>query len=157
MNAERIERFWAKVEKHDHDCPCCGGCWFWTAAKDGMGYGLFGTRPGRCERAHRVAWLIAYGAHPGSQCVLHRCDIPGCVRPDHLFLGTRDDNMRDRQAKGRQARGERTGRARLTEALVREARNLRAAGAPLAELAARYGVDSSTISAVCLKRTWRHV
>jgi HNH endonuclease len=151
MRPERVRRFWAKVEKQHN------GCWIWTAAKDGMGYGLFGTRPGRCERAHRIAWLLAYGSRPGALCVLHRCDNPACVRPDHLFLGTREDNMRDRQKKGRQARGARAGRAKLTTELVLQIRGLRAAGAEAKDLATRFGVDASTISAICLRRSWRHV
>lgn len=157
MNPERKDRFWQKVEKHDDDCSCCDGCWHWTASKDGMGYGLFGTRPSRAERAHRVAWLIGTGESAGALCVLHRCDNPACVRLDHLFLGTRDDNMRDRQAKRRQARGEQSGRARLSAAQVLEARSLRAAGAQVKDIAAKFEVAPETMSAAIRGRSWSHL
>jgi len=83
------ERFWAKVEKTDD-------CWLWTGATFGDGYG-------NCSRlrAHRVSWELANGPVPGGLCVLHHCDRPLCVRPRHLFLGTRKDNSDDKIAKGR--------------------------------------------------------
>ncbi len=149
MKQEQIAAFWAKVEKSD-------GCWLWTASKDGAGYGLFGRIDGKVHRSHRVSWALEHGEFP-SLCVLHRCDNPSCVRPDHLFLGTRDDNMRDRQEKGRQARGESNGRARLTAAAVVEARTLRRAGTKLRVLAERYGVPESTIAHACSGRSWRHL
>lgn len=85
-------RFWSKVHITD-------GCWLWTGALRN-GYGRFGSRP--FKYAHRVSWELANGP-TGDLKVLHRCDNPRCVRPDHLFLGTQLDNMRDRSAKGRTA------------------------------------------------------
>lgn len=150
MNIERIERFWAKVDK-------TGDCWLWTASTDGMGYGLFGTGPSRSERAHRVSYRLAFGEIAPDLCVLHRCDNPSCVRPEHLFLGTRADNMRDRQQKGRQAHGERHSRAKLTETAVREIRELRARGEQLRAIAEKFSIAPETVSAIAHRRTWRHV
>lgn len=77
-------------------------CWEWTAGADQNGYGHFNMSPQRRrERAHRVAWELAHGPIPGGMMVCHHCDNPSCVRVSHLFLGTHEDNMRDRQAKGR--------------------------------------------------------
>ena len=91
-----VERFWEKVVK----TPTC---WLWTAAAQG-GYGVIGDphRKGRVLRAHRVSWELHDGPIPSGMDVLHRCDTPACVRPDHLFLGTAADNIADMFAKGRQ-------------------------------------------------------
>ena len=88
------ERFWSKVERSE-------GCWVWTRATFPTGYGKFRSWGGRTEYAHRVAWVLAHGAIPKNGYVLHRCDNPPCVRPDHLFLGTAEDNMHDMIVKGR--------------------------------------------------------
>lgn len=89
------ERFWRKVHKTD-------GCWEWTGSRDRKGYGKIakGGAPTIPLLAHRVSWAIHHG-DPGDLCVLHRCDNPPCVRPDHLFLGTIADNNRDMTQKGR--------------------------------------------------------
>lgn len=87
------ERFWSKVEKAE-------GCWLWTAYRDDDGYGSI--RVGRkAELAHRVAWWLTNGPIPPGLHVLHRCDRPECVNPDHLFLGTQLDNVVDMYRKGR--------------------------------------------------------
>jgi HNH endonuclease len=102
MNAAALAslrvRFWRHVNKD-------GECWTWTAAKWGSGgYGMV-TLGGRIRvLAHRAAWMLTHGPIPMEMCVLHRCDTPTCVRPEHLFLGTRADNMRDMAEKGRAAR-----------------------------------------------------
>lgn len=90
------ERFWSKVEKTD-------GCWLWTACVDQAGYGKFGEggQGGRTLRAPRVSYEWAYGPIPDGLYVLHRCDTPACVRPDHLFLGNAKDNALDVAKKGR--------------------------------------------------------
>lgn len=98
---DRAERFWNKVCRTSR-------CWLWTAAKLNGGYGAFQDE-GRTLRAHRVSWELAYGSIPCGIQVLHHCDNPACVRPDHLFLGTGKDNMKDRDTKGRQACGDRHG------------------------------------------------
>lgn len=80
------------------------GCWLVTLAEQRGGYAHFAV-DGRYTSAHRASWLLHGGANPEGLDVLHRCDTPSCVNPDHLWLGSHADNMRDRQAKGR-ARGD---------------------------------------------------
>lgn len=94
--ANRLDRFWSKVNQH---AP--GGCWEWTAGLNDSGYGMFPLWPRPAERAHRFSWHQHRGAIPDALCVLHRCDNRKCVNPDHLFLGTRGDNIRDCFGKGR--------------------------------------------------------
>jgi hypothetical protein len=79
------------------------GCWEWQGAHDGDGYGLIKI-DGKLRRATRVAWETAYGPIPAGLSVLHSCDNPPCVRPDHLMLGTQRANIRDMLAKGRRPR-----------------------------------------------------
>src|SRR5690348_11464451 len=88
------ERFWEKVTRGD-------GCWLWTASQMGAGYGKFYYER-RWTGAHRVAWILTNGAVPPGRVVMHVCDNPLCVRPDHLTLGTQNDNVQDMCEKGRQ-------------------------------------------------------
>lgn len=88
------DRFWEKVAKGD-------GCWLWTASTRKNGYGWFGGLDISETFAHRCSWIYTFGAIPDGLCVLHRCDNPPCVRPDHLFLGTQYDNIKDMISKGR--------------------------------------------------------
>jgi hypothetical protein len=87
------ERFWRKVNKTET-------CWLWVGASDGGGYGMIGL-DGKMAKAHRLSWIMSNGPIPEGQWVLHHCDTPACVRPDHLFLGDRQANMDDMVAKGR--------------------------------------------------------
>lgn len=86
------QRFWTKVNK-------TAGCWLWTGSMV-QGYGQI-MRNRKPAKAHRVAWELTYGEIPADQFVLHRCDVPACVRPDHLFLGTQPENLADARQKGR--------------------------------------------------------
>ena len=86
------------------------GCWVWKLSKDHVGYGRLKVSLGSRDRfvftsAHRYAYQIWNGEIPGGMCVLHRCDNPPCCNPEHLFLGTHSDNMRDMHTKGRGPRG----------------------------------------------------
>lgn len=93
---EPEESFWARVQKTDK-------CWKWVGAKNHNGYGIVSKRSGNCL-AHRVSWSLLNGDIPEGQHVLHKCDVRDCVNPDHLFLGTQADNMRDMVQKGRSAK-----------------------------------------------------
>ena len=175
-----MERFWSKVAKGD-------GCWEWMAARDRKGYGMFQVGVGKTARAPRFAWELAHGPIPAGLHVLHRCDNPSCVRPDHLFLGTAADNNADKVAKGRQARGDRhpsrthrhrlprgdqhhlrlrpetvlrgeqNGNARLTSEQVRDILAMRASGKGQRAVAATFGVSKTTIRRIERGLTWRHV
>ena len=87
------ERFWSKVNK-------TGDCWLWTGVRVGIGYGQIYLN-GKKTPAHRVSWLLHHGIIPNGLLVLHKCDNPPCVNPNHLFTGTNSDNMKDAYIKGR--------------------------------------------------------
>lgn len=164
MNPDDIaqDRFWDKVDKSED-------CWIWIAGSYNQGgYGAFGVR-GRSQLAHRVSWVLTYGSIPIGALVLHHCDNPPCVRPDHLFLGTRAMNNRDRQAKGRSAIGDRHGfrvhpersakgmqnaRSKLTTIQVRTIRGLIDEGFSLSWIARGFRVSHSTIGAIRDGRSW---
>lgn len=166
-NTGPAERLWPFVDKNGPVHPVLGtACWPWTASVDRKGYGrinLDGTQTG----AHRVAWMLTNGAIPGGQWVLHKCDNPPCCNPAHLFLGDHAANMADMRAKGRSGavlrpesvlRGVKHPMARLNEQQVREIRAAYAAGGEtILTLAARYGVSNQLISAIVLRRVWKHV
>jgi hypothetical protein len=125
------------------------GCWEWTRARTKFGYGHL-VWNGRHLTAHRQAWEFAKGAIPAGMCVLHRCDNPACINPDHLWLGTKSDNTLDCSRKGRRyapkkeemRRGEAHGIAKLCEWEVLAAREWYGAGlATMPELARLHSDD----------------
>lgn len=91
-------RFWRFVRKG-------AGCWEWQGATNANGYGRFRIATDRMEWAHRAAYELTYGALLPGYCILHRCDNRRCVRPSHVFVGTKTHNAADRDAKGRTSRG----------------------------------------------------
>lgn len=142
-------RFWSKVEKNED------GCWEWTG-KHARGYAYISIA-NRWRRAHRVAYELVKGPIPEGAYICHTCDNPGCVRPDHLYAGTPADNMRDKQAKGRQTRGEDFPQAKLTDAKVIEMRReYSRKHTPRAVFARRYGVAEATIKSILCGKSWRH-
>jgi hypothetical protein len=129
-------RFDAKVNRTET-------CWLWTAQRVGtMGYGRIWLN-GRGVAAHRYSYERFVGPIPAGMQVLHKCDNPVCVRPDHLFLGTQLENMQDKIRKGRGAdrRGERAGTAKLSTASVARMRALRSEGWTTRRLAEEFGIS----------------
>jgi hypothetical protein len=146
------ERFWSKVDKS-------GDCWVWTGSRARgrwQGYGRINAGD-FVALAHRVSWEIANGPIPTGMLVLHRCDNPPCVRPEHLFLGTSHDNNLDMARKRRSTHGERNAGAKLTKAMVRAMRAEREAGESVSALAGKYGVSPDSASRILNRRTWKHV
>lgn len=145
------DRFWSKVEK-------TSGCWEWGACRDPRGYGRIGSlnNTHRSVLAHRVAYELSVGPIPDGLEVCHKCDNPPCCNPDHLFLGTQADNMRDMAEKGRQPRGEDSISSSLTWDQAREIRRRysKRRGTVVA-LAAEFGVHWVTISKIGLGKTYR--
>lgn len=144
------ERFWEKVHKSD-------GCWFWIAGRNKQGYGLFKPDSGNCQLAHRFSWELVNGKIPEGACLLHRCDCPPCVNPEHLFVGDRPQNTADMMNKGRFPVGERHWFSRLTDDDIREIRELRLSGISCREIGERFGVCQSNISAILRGERWAHV
>jgi hypothetical protein len=102
------KRFWSHVDKNGPvpaHRPELGHCWIWTASTNVHGYGQICPRsmPGKMVGTSRFSWEIHYGPISDGLWVLHHCDTPACIRPEHLFLGTQTDNMRDMISKGRAA------------------------------------------------------
>jgi hypothetical protein len=146
--AERIERSSIPVPM--------AGCVIWTGNVSDKGYGLIGIGARDTALVHRVAWEIANGPIPEGMCVCHRCDVPLCVNPNHLFLGSQQDNMTDKMLKGRHVtqQGEEHPSAKLTEEKVR---SIRGDDRSASAIAAEYGVSDSAVRHIKKGETWRHV
>lgn len=158
-----VDRFWEKVEREGPIMrPGLGRCWAWTGSVDGNGYGKLGrgARADGLVKATHVSWWVHFGAYPGVLDVCHTCDNPPCTRPDHLFLGTGTDNIRDAQRKGRlvgAGKGERNHHAILTEQDVRSIRGRHKDGESMSYLAAEYRVGYLVIWYAVRRKTWKHV
>lgn len=142
------ELFWSKVNKMDD-------CWLWTGAKNNYGYGMFAIQHKK-TLCHRHSWVLANGPIPAGLLVLHKCDTPLCLRPDHLFLGTDGDNARDMASKGRRAVGERCPRRKLSAAQAREILSLKGQISGCA-LAPKYGAHPGAIHAIWRGDAWAHL
>lgn len=131
------------------------GCWLWLGSA--TRYGRFWFNSKKPTSAHRAAWILFRGAIPDGLSVCHKCDMPPCANPDHLFLGTHRENMLDAGRKGRLSvqLGERHHHAKLSLDQVREIRALRGQFTAR-ELGVQFGVSACQISAVQTGRAWRH-
>lgn len=128
-----------------------GGCWLWTGCTYNHGYGSFLWR-GKMRAASRVSWEISHGEIPDGQQVLHRCDVPLCVNPEHLFLGTIRDNMQDMLRKRRNPI------PKLPDAHVREIRMLLEQGEMKQyEIAEAYNVGRCTVSKISMGKSYQWV
>lgn len=150
-----LERFWCKVDRS-------GGpdaCWNWTGSRIPKGYGNL-KWDGKNRRAHRVAWTIAFGSIPIGLHVLHNCDNPSCVNPRHLFLGTNQDNVDDRERKGRNnpPRRQKHWKHKLTNDQVADIRKRYSrygvGGESSLALARAFGVNPSTIQRIVRRENW---
>ena len=135
------------------------GCHIWMGAVNGNGYGQL-KDGGKFWQAHRYSWFINNGEIPEGMCVLHKCDIPLCVNPQHLFIGTQIENIRDRTRKGRSAREDRFGhknhQSKLTVDNVSQIKKLLRSGLTQGEIAAKYKVHQTTISRIKLNKAWTY-
>lgn len=150
------EKFWTFVQKTET-------CWLWIGTRNKKGYGIQSFSYASPQMAHRLSWKIHRGKITKGMGVLHRCDNPACVNPEHLFLGTNGTNNRDRHSKGRDAKGSRNGATKLTAEAVREIRRLTANGyghrkpVLVKDLGKKYGVSYQAIVRVVKNEVWTHV
>ena len=151
INAESGRTLEERLAYYSRDAE--GGCKVWTGYRNPKGYGTMSFIK-RCDYAHRWAYRSAHGAIPAGLCVCHRCDNPGCINPDHLFLGTKAENNADMQAKGRAAAGERNGLAKLTEA---EAKAILMDHRRHRVIADEYGVSDSLVCMIKRRKVWAHL
>lgn len=154
-----MENFWNKVNKTE-------GCWNWTGGTNGRGaggveYGLLKVPKTRKNiTAHRMSYILHNGQITSDQWVLHKCDNPLCVNPDHLFLGTPADNVADMDAKGRRKcnprKGEQNGRAVLDEDKVKLLRLLHGKFS-LTVLSKIFGIGKSQVHRIATGQQWAAV
>lgn len=162
-----IDDFWNFVDRSGDD----DACWLWQGGTGHYGYGRIRLK-GYSRLAHRAAWQITHGAIPAGLYVCHSCDVPACVNPNHLFLGTSAENTNDAARKGRMAkgarngkythpeatpRGEAHGRAILSAEQVTEIRARSSEGMSMLALARLYAISKRTIFDVVHRRTWVHI
>ena len=120
------------------------GCFIFTGATEKFGYGKMATRAGHIERTHRIAWMLEHGEIPNGMCVLHRCDVPSCCNINHLFLGNKDDNNKDKMKKLRASK-------KLTKDKIYEIRNDTRF---LKYISFDYGISESMVSMIKNNKVW---
>ncbi len=149
-----MNRFWSKVDKTDT-------CWLWNGATEKGGYGILHTRKAYGTgyvKVHRLSYEVHFGNIPKGLWVLHSCDNPPCVNPNHLSLGTHKDNMRQMSNRSRSVRGSASNFAKLDTGTVLEIRHRYSQGGILQkELAAEFGVSISCISNIVTNDTWGYL
>jgi predicted XRE-type DNA-binding protein len=148
---DRVD-FWDKVKKFPGD----KACWEWQSYCDKDGYGRV-TIDGKTQGAHRVSYDMANGDLDPNLVVLHRCDNPPCVRPEHLYQDTAQKNNLDKELKNRQVRGESNGTAKLNDQAIRDIKELWSQGMSQTDIAEIWQVSQPMISNIIRKKNWLHV
>jgi hypothetical protein len=149
------ERLLAGIRVCEHS-----GCWLWQRSVQRNGYGQIGSggKYGGMRNTHRVSWEVHRGEIPAGMQVLHRCDVKICVNPDHLFLGTQAENLRDMDAKGRRRQVNKRGEAHYATRLTADdVRAIRADTRTQAVIGAAYGIGQTAVSAIKRRVKWKSV
>lgn len=150
-----IKRFIKKIRKCEDD-----GCWEWTHGKIKTGYGVIRIN-NKNFGAHRISYLMHFGNFDNKLCVLHKCDNPSCVRPDHLYLGTQTDNMKDMDNKKRRKlnimKGEQNGRSKLLVIDVINIKKMLSNKISQREIAKKYNVSQVAVSLIKRNKNWKYV
>lgn len=146
------QAFWAHVEK----AAGPDGCWLWIGRKDTYGYGVFRALGERS--AHRVSFVLNKGPIPKGMCVCHECDNPPCIRPDHLFAGTRKQNQEDMKQKLRGTHGPKNRHVKLDASDVMRIRLLYSAGnVGMTALAQEFLVSVEQVRRIVDGERWAHL
>lgn len=141
------DRLMAKVRRY-------GGCWLWTGAKITSGYGVMVVNRQK-KYVHRLSYATFIG-DIGDKLVCHSCDVPACINPKHLWIGTDRDNSIDRDTKGRVAHGSRQWKSKLTEKSCADMRRMaRERGISTARLCSIFDVSERTVHRVLRCTTWK--
>lgn len=157
IHPKTIEQRWNdKVRKNS-----ATGCWVWTGQRNNRGYGMIYVK-GSLKLAHRVGWELKNGPIPKGKLGLHTCDNPGCVNPDHIYVGTHKENTQDMIRRGRSNYrgpiGERASRSKLKSKQVQKIRRLWKNGNhSFASLATKFPVSYQSIACIIRRKTWRHL
>jgi hypothetical protein len=140
LTEEQKARFWSRVHKGDE-------CWPWTGAKTPAGYGKMNVS---CRHfyAHRISYVLTFGDIPDNLFVCHTCDTPSCCNPSHLFAGTNQDNVTDRNAKGRTSRATGMKKRKLNPQQVIEIRKMALQGHTATSLGKTYQISRQAISRI---------
>lgn len=141
---KKPSRFWGHIKKSDD-------CWLWQGYKSRKGYGMMRYPKGRAT-THRISWFLYYGAITPKQFVCHHCDTPMCVRPEHLFLGSHQDNMDDMKEKNREPHV--IGNYKINYEIAEQIRNEQKRGLSNSQLRLKYKLCKSTISYIVNKKIW---
>ena len=153
FNEARIEKLRTKILP-----PNENGCHLWTGHKQDFGYGVVGFKS-KLFLAHRLFYELHYGSLADDICVLHKCDIPACVNPEHLFLGTRKDNALDRNKKERHVnnKGINHGKKIFNENDIRTIRKLFNDGLRECEIVKIFNGHRSAIHSILTGKNWSHI
>lgn len=158
MHRQKLRKsLWDRL--HEKLEPNSNGCWLWTASVKEYGYGIIGLgRRGQgTAKTHRVAWELYNGPIPEGLCILHKCDVPRCCNPDHLYAGTLKQNAQDTVNRGRNFRpnnrAERSSSSKLT---IDQVNDIRKKEMTQIKYAKKYNVSRSCVAEIWRGKNWKY-
>ena len=151
LSEKDIARFWSKVKISNPDE--CWECVEKVVDENVNGYGRIGIQ-GKLYLMHRISWIIKNGDLKNELSVCHKCDNRKCVNPNHLFLGTHEENIKDMVLKNRQCRGEKVSRSKLKESDVLQIKTMLNEGLSTRKIAKMFGINCASVSKIQTGRLW---
>lgn len=147
---DMLKKLMGKIKKSE-------GCWEWQGSVSSGGYGHFPYK-NKCYPAHRISWKLFKGEIPENMNVCHKCDNPSCVNPEHLFLGTQRENMKDMFSKNRKDHAqENHPRVKLSKENVLEIRDLIKQGFSQEIICHKFGITNGHVGSIKHRRTWKNL